>query len=158
MAHKVKPIPAGYHTVTPYLVVRGAATAMDFYKQAFAATEIMRLTYPDGSLGHAEIQIGDSRVMLADEAPEMGFNSPQQLGGSPVSIMLYVEDVDAVVAQAQAAGGTLLRPVQDQFYGDRSGMVEDPFGHAWVIASHKEDVTLEQMQQRFDDLLAQEKP
>ena len=145
----VKPIPEGYHTVTPYLIIRGAAEAIEFYKQAFAATEVMRLPAPGGKLGHAEIQIGDSRIMLADEVPEMGFQSPTALGGTAVSICLYVEDVDALFQQALDAGGKEQRPVQDQFYGDRSGTLEDPFGHVWTIATHKEDLTPEEIEKRM---------
>lgn len=147
MANKVKPIPEGYHTVTPYLIVHDAARALDFYKRAFGATELFRYDR-DGKVGHAEIRIGDSPIMLADEHPEMGAHSPQKLGGSPITILLYVEDVDALVAQALAAGGTLQRPVEDKFYGDRSGSVQDPFGHVWHIATHKEDVTPEEMERR----------
>jgi PhnB protein len=144
----VKPIPDGYHTVTPYLIVNGAARAIEFYKQAFGATETMRLGGPDGRIGHAEIRIGDSPVMLADECPEMGFRGPQSPGGSGVGLALYVEDVDALFQQAIAAGGQTLRPVQDQFYGDRSGTLADPFGHVWTIGTHKEDVSPEEIQRR----------
>ena len=140
MKSKVKPIPEGYHTVTPYLIVAGAAAALAFYKKAFGATESMRLTGPGGKIGHAEIRIGDSHVMLADEVPEIGARGPRSFGGSPVTIFLYVEDVDATVDRAVAAGGKLVRPVKDQFYGDRSGGVEDPFGHVWYVATHIEDV------------------
>lgn len=147
MTNKVKPIPDGYHTATPYLIVKDAARAIDFYKRAFGAKEMMRFDH-GGKVGHAEVKIGDSPIMLADEFPEMGARSPQSLGGSPISILLYVEDVDALVAQAIAAGAKLQRPVEDKFYGDRSGSVEDPFGHVWHIATHKEDVTLEEMRKR----------
>jgi PhnB protein len=148
MATRPKPIPEGYHTATPYLIVSDAASAIDFYKKAFGATELMRMTQPDGRIGHAEIKIGDSPIMLADEFPEIGARSPQRFGGSPVSILLYVEDVDALFSQAVAAGGKVLRPVKDQFYGDRSGGVTDPFGHVWYIATHKEDVAPEEMHKR----------
>ncbi len=121
-----KPIPEGYHTATPYLIIKDAAQAIEFYKKAFGATEVMRFAQPDGKIGHAEIQIGDSHIMLADEFPEMGARSPQSLGGSPVSILLYVEDVDAQAKLAVAAGAKVVRPVKDQFYGDRSGSFEDP--------------------------------
>lgn len=131
MTTKGKPIPDGYHTVTPYLIVRGAAAAIEFYKKAFAATELFRLDSPSGKIGHAEMRIGDSPIVLADEHPEMGAKSPQTIGGSPVSIMLYVEDVDAVVPRAVAAGAKVTRPVEDKFYGDRMGGLEDPFGHVW---------------------------
>lgn len=148
MATKVKPIPDGYHAITPYLCIKGAADAVEFYKKAFGAREVMRMVRPDGRLGHTELQLGDSRVMLADEFPEMGFRSPQALGGSPVTIHLYVEDVDAMARQAVDAGAKVLRPVQDQFYGDRSGQFEDPFGHKWSFATHKEDVPPEEMRKR----------
>ena len=148
MKNKVKPIPEGYHTVTPYLIVAGAAAALEFYKKAFGATESMRMTGPGGKIGHAEIRIGDSHVMLADEVPEMGYRGPRSFGGSPVTILLYVEDVDATVDRAVAAGGKLVRPVKDQFYGDRSGGVEDPFGHVWYVATHIEDVSSEEMKNR----------
>jgi PhnB protein len=144
-----KPIPDGYHTATPYLVVQGAASALEFYKKAFGAEELMRLASPDGKIGHAEIKIGDSPIMLADEFPEMGFRGPRSLGGSPVSILLYVEDVDARFNQAIAAGAIAVRPVMDQFYGDRSGNLEDPFGHRWTLATHKEDVSPEEIEKRF---------
>jgi PhnB protein len=144
---KVKPIPKGYHTATPYLIVKGAADAIDFYKRAFGAQELMR--YDDkGKVGHAEIKIGDSRIMLADEYPDMGARGPQAFGGSPVSIMLYVEDVDSFVDKAIKAGAKLERPIKDQFYGDRSGSLIDPFGHAWHVATHVEDIPLEEMHKR----------
>ena len=148
MSSKVKPIPQGYHTATPYLIVNDGARAIEFYKKAFGATELFRMAGPDGKIGHAEIKIGDSPIMLADEVPAMGHRSPQSLGGSPVSILLYVEDVDAVFNQAVAAGAKVARPVADQFYGDRTGGVTDPFGHAWYIATHKEDVSSEELQKR----------
>ena len=145
---KVAPIPAGYHAVTPYLSIRGAAQALEFYKKAFGAKEVLRMQGPDGKVGHAEIKIGDSHIMLADEFPEMGARSPQSLGGSPVSILLYVEDVDAQAKLAVAAGAKVVRPVKDQFYGDRSGSFEDPFGHQWHIATHVEDVAPDEMHKR----------
>lgn len=148
MTDKVKPIPEGYHTLTPYLIVHDAARAIEFYKQAFGATEMFRMDGPDGRVGHAEMRIGDSQIMLADEHPEMNARSPQTMGGSPVSFMLYVEDVDGMVAQALAAGATLKRPIADQFYGDRTGGVEDPFGHNWYIATHVEDVAPDELQRR----------
>ena len=149
MTSKVSYIPEGYHTATPYLIVNGAAKAIEFYKQAFGATEILRMEDPkSGKIGHAEIKIGDSHIMLGDEMPEMGYSSPQSLGGTPVSIMLYVEDVDTVAAQAVAAGAQVLKPVADQFYGDRSGSFADPFGHQWHIATHIEDVTPEEVGKR----------
>ena len=143
-----KPIPKGYHTATPYLVIKGAAKAIEFYKKAFGAAEMTRMTQPDGRVGHAEIKIGDSPIMLADEFPEMGARSPQSIGGSPVSILLYVQDVDALTSSAIAAGAKVIRPVKDQFYGDRSGSLEDPFGHQWHIATHVEDVAPEEMKKR----------
>ncbi len=148
MSSNVKPIPEGYHTVTPYLIIKGAADAIDFYKRAFGAKELFRMDH-DGKIGHAEIKIGDSPIMLADESPEMGHKSPQTLGGSPISILLYVEDVDALFNQAVAAGGKVDRPLEDKFYGDRGGSLTDPFGHIWHIATHKEDVTPEEMEKRM---------
>ena len=149
MNAKVNYIPAGYHTVTPYLIVNGVARAIDFYKQAFGATEVVRIAGPGGKIGHAEIKIGDSRIMLADEFPEMDARGPQTIGGTPVGLMLYFEDADAVTARAISAGAKVLRPVQDQFYGDRSGTIADPFGHKWTIATHKEDLAPEEIQERF---------
>ncbi len=148
MTSPAKPIPDGYSAATPYLCVKGAAAAIEFYKKAFGATESMRLGMPGGKIGHAEIKIGKAPIMLADEFPEMSVVSPQTLGGSPVTIHLYVEDVDAIAGQAVAAGAKVLRPVEDQFYGDRAGKLEDPFGHVWWIATHKEDVSPEEMQKR----------
>jgi PhnB protein len=153
----VKYIPEGYHTATPYLICKGAARAIDFYKQAFGATELMRFPGPGGSIGHAEIKIGDSAIMLADEVPQMGYRSPATLGGSPVSIMLYVQDVDKVVDRAVKAGAKLERPVADQFYGDRNGTIQDPFGHVWTIGTHKEDVSPEEMQRRAAGMATAEK-
>lgn len=149
-----KPIPDGYHTATPYLIVRGAAEAIDFYAKAFDASEVMRFPAPGGKVGHAEIQIGDSRIMLADEVPEMGFRSPATLGGTPVSICLYVEDVDSLFQQAIDAGGKEQRSVQDQFYGDRSGTLADPFGHVWTIATHKEDLSPGEIARRMQNMKA----
>jgi len=145
-----KAIPEGYHTATPYLIIKGAAAALDFYKQAFGATELFRMASPDGRIGHAEIRIGDSQIMLADEVPGMGYVGPQTLGGSPVSLMLYVPDVDQVFQQAIAAGGTVQRQVQDQFYGDRSGTLKDPFGHVWTISTHIEDIPPDEMRRRAE--------
>ena len=143
-----KPIPDGYHSVTPYLIINGAADALEYYKKAFGATELFRMPAPEGKIGHAEIKIGDSPIMLADEFPEMGYKSPKSLGGSPVSIMIYVDDVDTVFKQAVDAGGKEQRPIKDQFYGDRSGTLEDPFGHVWHVATHKEDISPEEMERR----------
>ena len=143
-----KPIPDGYHAITPYLIVSGGAKALEFYAQAFGAIERLRIQDPTGKVGHAEIDIGGSCVMLADEHPEIGALGPHSVGGSPVSIHLYVEDVDAVVARAVAAGAILARPVADQFYGDRVGGITDPFGHRWFIATHKEDLTSAELHRR----------
>jgi PhnB protein len=144
----VKPIPDGYHSVTPYLCIKGAAAAIEFYKKAFGAKELLRMPAPGDKIGHAEIQIGDSHVMLADEFPEMGFRSPQSVGGSPVMMHLYVEDVDATANKAVAAGAKVTKPVADQFYGDRSGQIQDPFGHNWYVSTHKEDVSPEEIRER----------
>lgn len=150
-----KPIPDGYHTATPYLIIRGAAEALDFYKRAFGATELMRISMPGDKIGHAEIKIGDSIIMLADEAPEMDARSPQALGGTPVGIMLYVEDVDTRFAQAVAAGAKTIKPLADQFYGDRSGTISDPYGHKWTLATHKEDVSPEEIDKRLAAMMEQ---
>jgi PhnB protein len=144
----VKAIPEGYHSVTPYLIVSGGAAAIEFYKKAFGAAELFRFPTPDGKIGHAEIKIGDSPIMLADEFAEMGYKGPQSLGGSPVSLMIYVEDVDTVFKQAVDAGAIVKDALQDKFYGDRIGTVVDPFGHRWHLATHKEDVSVEEMQRR----------
>jgi PhnB protein len=143
-----KPVPDGYHAITPYLIVAGGAKALEFYGRAFGAIERERMQDPSGKIRHAEISIGDSRVMLADEHPEIGALGPGTIGGSPVSLHLYVEDVDAVVGQAVAAGAQLTRPVADQFYGDRVGGITDPFGHRWFIATHKEDLTSAEIHRR----------
>jgi PhnB protein len=148
MRKKVKPIPQGYHAVTPYLSVKGAASAIAFYKKAFAAKEVMRMPAPGGTIGHAEIQIGDSRIMLADEYPDMNFRGPHSFGGTSVHMHLYVQDVDRVVKKAAATGAKVLRPVTDQFYGDRSASLEDPFGHVWHVATHKEDVPIKELKKR----------
>jgi PhnB protein len=153
MASKVKPIPDGYHTATPYLIVGDAARAIEFYKQAFGAVDVMRMDGPPGKIGHAEIRIGDSPIMLADEFPSCGTRSPESLGGSPVSIHLYVEDVDAVFARAVAAGATTVRPVEDQFYGDRTGGLKDPFGHVWHVGTHKEDLSPEELRKRHEEFM-----
>ena len=148
MAAAVKPIPEGYHSVTPYLILSNASDAIAFYKKALGAEEIIRMDDPGGRVHHAEISIGDSRIMLADEHPEIQALSPKTIGGSPVTIHLYVEDVDASVARAVAAGAKLVRPVADQFYGDRTGGIEDPFGYRWFIATHKEDLTMDEIRRR----------
>ncbi|MFN2515263.1 MAG: VOC family protein [Pyrinomonadaceae bacterium] len=145
----VKPIPEGYHSVTPYLIIKGAADAIEFYKKAFGATELFRMPQPDGKVGHAEIKIGDSPIMLSDEHPELGYTGPTTIGGTPVSLMIYVDDVDTVFKRAIAEGAEQQKPVQDQFYGDRSGTLKDPFGHIWTVATHKEDVTPEEMDKRM---------
>ena len=144
-----KSIPEGYHSVTPYLVIAGAAKAIDFYKRAFGAVEVMRMEDPTGKkIGHAEIKIGDSHIMLADEAPEMGYRAPTSLGGAAVSLMVYVDRVDDLFKKALASGAQELQPLKDQFYGDRSGTVKDPFGHVWTLATHVEDVPPEEMKRR----------
>ena len=148
MTMNVKPIPEGYHSVTPYLIVSGASDAIAFYKKALGAQEVMRLADPGGKVHHAEIKIGDSCIMLADEHPELQALSPKTIGGSPVSLHVYVEDVDAAVDRAVKAGAKLVRPVADQFYGDRTGGVEDPFGYRWFIATHKEDLTIDEIRRR----------
>ena len=141
-------IPEGYHSVTPYLILKNAAAAIEFYKRAFGAVELFRMEAPGGKIGHAEIKIGDSHVMLADEHPDMGYKGPQSLGGTAVSLMVYVDDVDKIYPQAIAAGGKELRPLQNQFYGDRSGTLSDPFGHVWTISTHVEDVSEEELAKR----------
>jgi PhnB protein len=144
----VQPIPDGYPRVTPYLIVDGASAAIDFYTSVLGATERMRMAAPGGKVGHAELEIGNSVIMLADEAPEMEAHAPGTVGGTPVSMHVYVDDVDAVFDRALKAGAKELRPVEDRFYGDRSGGFEDPFGHRWDVASHVEDVPPEEMEKR----------
>ena len=148
MAAKVNPIPDDYRGATPYLCVKGATKAIDFYARAFGAREQMRMEQPDGRIAHAEVRIGTAAIMLADEFPEMEFRSPQSLGGSAVNILVYVENVDALVKRAVLAGATLARPVANQFYGDRVGVLKDPFGHSWSFASRIEDLTPEEMLRR----------
>lgn len=155
---KVNPVPPGYPTISPYLFVRGAAQAIEFYKKAFGATERVRFAGPCGSVMHAEIQIGDSVVMLADENPQHHALSPAHYKGSPVTLSMYVPDCDAVYKQAVAAGAQATVPLQDQFYGDRSGMVTDPFGHTWHIASHIEDVSPQEMDRRMQELMKKQPP
>ena len=140
-----KPIPEGYHTATPYMMCKGASGAIEFYKKAFGAVEIMRMAGPDGVIGHAEIKIGDSHIMLADEHDGMGFYGPEHYGGSPISILLYVENADETVNTAVKAGATVTRPLKDEFYGDRAGAIVDPFGHQWYIHTHIKDVSMEEM-------------
>jgi PhnB protein len=146
----VKPIPDGYHSVTPYLSIQGASEAIEFYKRAFNAAELFRLDAPDGKIGHAEIKIGDSSVMLADSCAESPSHNPKSLGGTSIGLHVYVEDVDALFAQAIGAGARVVKPVQDQFYGDRNGTLEDPFGHVWFIATRKEDLTPEEINRRAE--------
>lgn len=140
--------PDGYHTATPYLTITGAAAAIDYYRQAFGAVEVMRLADPSGAIMHAEIRIGDSVIMLSEDAPQWGVRSPTAIGGTACSVMLYVDDVDATYAAAIAAGGTPTMPVQTQFYGDRSGSLHDPFGHRWILSTHVEDVSEEEIGRR----------
>ena len=149
MASQVKAKPDGYHNITPYLVVRGAAAAIDFYKNVFGASEIMRMPQPDGRIGHAELKIGDSVFMLADEHPEMNIVGPATLGNSTVGLLLYVDDCDKTFNSAVSSGARVEKPLADQFYGDRSGTIVDPFGHKWTVATHKEDVTPEEMDRRM---------
>ena len=149
MATNVKPIPEGYHSVTPYLIIKGAAEAIEYYKKSFGATELFRMPTPDGKIGHAELKIGDSPIMLSDEHPDLGHVGPQTLGGTSVGIMIYVDDVDTIYKRAISGGGQEIKPLQDQFYGDRSGTLKDPFGHMWTVATHVEDVAPEEMQKRM---------
>jgi PhnB protein len=146
----VKPIPDGYTSVTPYLIVNDASKALDYYKMAFGANELMRFDGPGGKILHAEFQIGNSRLMIADEMPEMGHRSPQSIGGSGTGLMLYVDDVDSTFERAITGGATVMKKVENQFYGDRSGSLTDPFGHIWTIATHVEDVSEEEMQKRME--------
>ena len=145
---KVKPIPDGYHNVTPYLIVDGAAKAIDFYRKVFGAVEKMRMPGPGGKVGHAELTLGDSMIMLADEHPEMDHRGPHAYKGAAVSLMVYVPDVDATVKTALASGAKVVRPVENQFYGDRMGTIEDPFGHKWYVTTHIEDVSPEEIGRR----------
>jgi PhnB protein len=154
---KTKPIPEGHHTVTPYLAIKNAVKALEFYKKAFDATEVYKLVMPDGRLGHGEIRLGDSIIMLADEFPEFGGKAPDTLGGTAVNIHLYVEDVDSFFTKAVAAGAIERKAVKDQFYGDRSGQLEDPFGHLWWVATHKEDIAPDEMQKRVQAMFSQPK-
>ena len=151
--NKVPYLPKGYNSVTPYLIIKGAAQAIDYYKKVFGATVVVRMDGPDGKVGHAELQIGDSRLMLADENPKMGATSATTIGNSPVSLYLYIPDVDKVVDRAVAEGARLVKPVQDQFYGDRSGFIQDPFGHFWGIATHVEDVSPQEMNERMKKVM-----
>lgn len=155
MSNPVKPIPEGYHSITPYLIIKGASEAIELYKSAFGATETMRLNTPEGKVGHAELKIGNSMIMLADECSEMGALSPQSIGGVGVMLHLYVEDVDKVAEQARTAGLKETRPVMDQFYGDRSGTFEDPYGHIWTVGTHIEDLTAEEINKRMEAMMSQ---
>jgi len=157
MPPSVPPVPEGYHSLTPYIYVDNAAAAIDFYVRVFGATEVMRMDAPGNKIGHAELKLGDSHLMLADEAPDMNALSPKSVGGVPFCLLLYVSDVDATVDRAVKAGATLARPVEDKFYGDRSGMITDPFGHAWAISTHKEDVAPEEMTRRMDAMAEKSK-
>ena len=147
-----KPIPEGYPQVTPYLVVDGANAAIEFYAKVFGTRERMRLPGPDDTVGHAELQLGDSLILLADEAPQVGARGPKAVSGTPVTISVYVDDVDGVVDRAVSAGAKVLRPVEDQFYGDRVGQFEDPFGHRWSVATHVEDVPPDEMARRAAEM------
>ncbi len=149
----VQPIPEGYPRVTPYLHVNGAEAAIGFYKDILGAEERMRMPAPEGKVGHAELEIGESIIMLADEFPDMGIRGPKTIGGTPVTLHVYVEEVDAVFDAALAAGGTSVRPLENQFYGDRTGQFEDPFGHRWNVASHVEDVSPEEMERRMSEAM-----
>ena len=151
----VQPIPQGYHSVTPYLSIEGAADAIGFYEKAFDATESIRLVAPSGEIAHAEIRIGDSAIMLADPCEGGAFHSPRSLGGATVGLHVYVADVDALFAQAVEAGARVVEPVKDRFYGDRTGTLEDPFGHVWFLATHKEDLTTEEINRRAEALFSQ---
>ena len=155
MTRQVQPVPDGYRTVTPYMILSDATEALDFYNRAFGATLEHKITGPDGRSGHAEIRIGDSRIMLADEFPEMGCRSAKTLGGTPVMIHLYVADVDEFCERAVAAGAKLIRPIADQFYGDRSGGLEDPFGNVWWVATHIEDVAPDELARRAEQAMRQ---
>lgn len=148
-AKKVHHLPKGYNTITPYLIVKGAANAIEFYKKVFGAKNVMSMEKPGGKIGHAELQIGDTKIMLADEHPELGARAPESFGGSPVSIHLYMANVDDVIERAVNAGAKLLRPATNMFYGDRSGGVQDPFGHVWYVATHVEDVSMAEMKKRM---------
>lgn len=154
MTASVKPIPDGYHSITPYLYVRGAADAIEFYKRALGAEELVRMPGPDGSIMHAELKIGDSVVMMADENEAMGIRSPQALNGSPSLLLLYVEDVDSAFQRAVDAGATVTRPLANEFYGDRAATITDPFGHGWTLATHVEDVAPEEMEKRMAEMFA----
>jgi PhnB protein len=148
----VKPIPEGYHSITPYLIINGAAEAIEFYKRAFSAMELFRMDASGGKIAHAEIQIGDSRIMMTDDCGEESpFRNPHSSGSSSVGLHLYVSDVDTLFDQATGAGARIIKPLEDQFYGDRSAALQDPYGHIWFIATHKEDLSLDQIRQRAEE-------
>jgi PhnB protein len=151
MSKEISSVPEGFNSITPYLIIKGAAQAIEYYKSVFGATEVFRMDQPDGKVGHAELKIGDSRIMLADENPSLGagHSSAASIGASPVSLYLYIADVDRVVERAVSAGAKILKPIEDQFYGDRSGFIQDPFGHLWGVATHVEDVTPQQLEERM---------
>ena len=153
MANKAKPIPEGYSSITPYLIARNAAKAIEFYTQALGAKELFRMPMPDGKIAHAEMMFGNSRIMMADENLEMGIKGPESLGGSAVNFLFYVENVDTAAKRAIDAGMEVIRPVKDQFYGDRSGTFKDPFGHMWTIATHVEDLTKEEVDKRMAEAM-----
>lgn len=150
MTSQAKPIPEGHDAAVPYLVIKDAARAIDFYKRVFGAAEVVRLAEPGGRIGHAELRVGRAAFMLADEHPELGIHGPDASGGSPVTIHLYVDDVDAAVQRAEAAGAAVLKPPKDEFYGDRAAKLKDPFGHIWMLATRIEEVSVEEMKRRFD--------
>ncbi|MCA9076263.1 MAG: VOC family protein [Planctomycetaceae bacterium] len=154
MSNGVRPIPEGYHSLTPYLIVKKAEEAIDFYMRAFGGVELLRLEGPGGSIAHAEVKIGDSPLMLADEHPEYDALSPETVGGSPISLMIYVEDVDSSFERAVNEGATIVQPVEDQFYGDRSGRVKDPFGYTWTLATHIEDLSQEEINERMQAMMS----
>jgi PhnB protein len=156
LAMATSKIPAGYESVTPYLIIKNASAAIDFYRKAFGATEVLRLDGPDGTVGHAEVKIGGGHVMLAEENIDAGWKGPQAVGGNPVSMVIYVDDVDAVFQRALDAGGREGKPLTDQFYGDRSGTLADPFGHVWTVATHIEDVSPAEMQRRMAKFMAEQ--
>lgn len=155
MANKPQAVPAGYHSVTPYMALRDTAAAIEFYRRAFGAELVMKLDMPDGKIAHAEMRIGDSIIMMSEENEEWGNKSPQSLGGSPMFLMIYVPDVDAAFTKALSAGATQVRPVEDQFYGDRTGMLKDPYGYQWTLGTHIEDLSQEEIQRRMEAEFAQ---
>ncbi|HWC99425.1 MAG TPA: VOC family protein [Candidatus Sulfopaludibacter sp.] len=158
MPKKVKPVPTNFHTVTPYLTMNDTARALEFYKRAFGAQEVMRMDGPGGTIGHAEIKIGDSIIMLGDEMPGSGTRAPQAAGSTTVAIMLYVDDADEVYNQAVSAGAQVEQPLQDMFWGDRYGRLKDPFGHSWAVATHIEDVAPAEMTKRMQEAMAKRQP